>query len=94
MKIKYSNKINDILSKHLLQELIQLSYVPIPYQAVHCFSFESQKENESCIIHRIPNIKYESKIYLPHQNFPNEEIFIIRNKRNIYILTRDEYSSL
>lgn len=92
MKIKYSNKIKELLPTSTLQEIIQLSFSVIPYQSLHIFSFEDFKSGEICITHTMPIANIEKKIVLPQRKIPKENIVLLRTKDVIYIFTENEYT--
>ncbi len=91
MKIKYSNRIKELLSPSTIQEIIQLSFSVIPYQPLHIFSFEVFESNEICITHQIPIANIEKKLFLPQRKTPTEKIILLRTKDVIYIFTESEY---
>lgn len=90
MKIKYSNKIKELLSTSTLQEIIQLSFSVIPYQSLHIFSFEDLKCGEICITHQMPIANIEKKLFLPQRKIPKEKIVLLRTNKVIYIFTENE----
>ncbi len=90
MKIKYSNKIKQMLSDETIKEIVQLSYSVVPYQKKQIFSFFQYSPTQTCILHHIPNTAQVNKIIINRLLIIDEDIILFRKKDIIYLFAKSE----
>lgn len=91
MRVRYSNRIKEIVPWEILQECVQLTYSVIPTEGIHIFQFE-QDARGFRIRHNALQIRFEREIVHQRGISSNtiDDVAIYRNRECIYVLTLDE----
>ena len=91
MKIKYSNRIKQLLSPEAIKEIVQLSYCIVPYPKIQVFSFFQYSPTQTCILIRSPNTGQENRIIINRLLIVEEDIILFHSKNIIYLFMQSEY---